>query len=31
MESDEKKWAVYLIIAVTFLTYLYLFATRGKG
>jgi multidrug efflux pump subunit AcrB len=31
MESDAKKWAAYLIMAVTFLTYLYLFATHKKG
>lgn len=31
MESDAKKWAAYLIIALTFLTYLYLFVTRQKG
>jgi hypothetical protein len=30
MESDAKKWAAYLIMALTFLTYLYLFVTRGK-
>ena len=28
MESDAKKWAAYLIIALTFLTYLYWFATH---
>jgi len=28
LESDAKKWTVYLIIALTFLTYLYLFGTR---
>jgi len=25
LESDAKKWAVILLVAVTFLTYLYLF------
>ena len=28
MESDAKKWAVYLLVATIFLTYLYCFATR---
>jgi len=28
MESDAKKWAVYLLVAIIFLTYLYCFATR---
>ncbi len=31
MESDAKKWAAYLIIMLSFLTYLYLFATHKKG
>ena len=25
LESDAKKWAVYLLVAITFLTYLYWF------
>ncbi|MCW3094352.1 MAG: hypothetical protein JWP81_5421 [Ferruginibacter sp.] len=25
LESDAKKWAVILLVAITFLTYLYLF------
>ena len=25
LESDAKKWAVYLVVALTFLTYLYCF------
>jgi len=28
MESDAKKWAVYLLIATIFLTYLFFFAIR---
>jgi hypothetical protein len=28
LESDAKKWAVYLLVAFTFLTYLYLYAIR---
>ena len=28
MESDAKKWAVYLLIGLTFLTYLYWFSTH---
>jgi len=28
MESDAKKWAVYLLIGHTFLTYLYWFSTH---
>lgn len=31
MESDAKKWAAYLIMVLTFLTYLYLFATVKTG
>ena len=27
-ESDAKKWAVILIVAITFLTYLYLFGVH---
>jgi chromosome segregation ATPase len=28
MESDAKKWAVYLLVATIFLTYLFCFAIR---
>ena len=28
LESDAKKWAVYLVVALTFLTYLYCYSTR---
>ena len=28
LESDAKKWAVILLIAITFLTYLYLFGVH---
>jgi t-SNARE complex subunit (syntaxin) len=31
LESDAKKWAVYLIVALTFFTYLFLFGTRPKS
>jgi len=31
MESDAKKWAAYLTMVLSFLTYLYLFATHKKG
>jgi hypothetical protein len=30
MESDAKKWAVVLVVALAFLTYSYLFVTHGK-
>jgi len=30
MESDAKRWAAYLIMVLSFLTYLYLFATGNK-
>ena len=28
LESDAKKWAVYLVVALTFLTYLYRYLVR---
>lgn len=28
LESDAKKWAVYLVVALTFLSYLYFFSIR---
>ena len=28
LESDAKKWAVYLVVALTFLTYLYCYSMR---
>jgi len=28
LESDAKKWAVYLVVALTFLTYLYSYSVR---
>jgi len=31
MESDAKRWAAYLIMVLSFLTYLYLFVTYKKG
>lgn len=31
MESDAKRWAAYLIMVLSFLTYLYLFSTYKNG
>ncbi len=31
MESDAKKWAAYLIMVLSSLTYLYLFVTHKRG
>lgn len=28
LQSDAKKWVVFLLVAILFLTYLYLFATN---